>query len=137
MMSEIVNISDYRKGRSEPVPGHLLVIDTAGSTQVLSALGELDLAVAPDLDAMLQDMAARGEPIILDLSACRYLDSTILTVLIRATKRWNERFAIVIPPEHRCWRMLKIAGLEEMLPIEPSLAFAELRLRMHGFASRA
>jgi anti-anti-sigma factor len=104
------------------------VQDEIGTVKVLHVLGEVDLSGAPELEASLERLAESAEAIVLDLSACRYFDSTTIRILIRGVKRWGERFAIAIPDDCPTRRILRACNLENVLPIEPDVFAATERI---------
>jgi anti-sigma B factor antagonist len=87
---------------------------------VVRVEGELDIATAPDLEAVLLRPRPRDERVILDLAGLRFMDSTGLRVLLRATSgaregRW-ELFLRNVP--HNIRRLFALAGLEGAVPPE-------------------
>lgn len=85
--------------------------------QVLHAQGELDLSVAADLHAAIESRSDSALPVVLDLSDCAYLDSTILRVLVRSVRKMPDRFGIVVPPAAPVRRIFDVAALIGVLPI--------------------
>jgi anti-sigma B factor antagonist len=94
-----------------------LVLDSTieGPVAVLSARGELDMAGAMTLDAMVERVA--GDPgveaILLDLSAVTFLDSSGLRSVMVADRRAAEqglRFALVRggDPVHRVFDITRM-----------------------------
>lgn len=79
--------------------------------------GELDLSCVRDLETNLELAASSPPPVALDLSACRYIDSTIIGALLRCFKRWDHRFTIVLPRSHPLRRTFAVAGVDGVLPI--------------------
>src|SRR5438094_6119989 len=53
--------------------------------------GELDLSTAPRLGDRLRDVVAAGGPILVDLSALEFMDSTGIQVLIEAARAIEAR----------------------------------------------
>lgn len=101
-------------------PAYSLVCDDFGASHVIRIIGEADLSTVPDLEAALERAAAEAESIVLDLSACRYFDSSVIEILVRAAKRWNDRFTIVIPSDSRLRRILAMCDLDDVLPVRHS-----------------
>jgi len=97
-----------------------LVHESLPWAEILAAGGELDLAVVPTFGPALEKLLGHGVPVVLDLSGCTYLDSTILRVLVGATNAAPNRFAIVVPAEARVRRVFQIAGLDGALLIAES-----------------
>jgi anti-sigma B factor antagonist len=88
--------------------------------QVVRVDGELDIATAPELESALLRPRPRDERVILDLTALRFMDSTGLRVLLRATKaakdgRW-ELFLRNVPNNIR--RLFALSGVQDAVPPE-------------------
>jgi anti-anti-sigma factor len=93
-----------------------------GGEHVVRLRGELDIATAPDLERVLLRPRPRGQRVVVDLGALRFMDSTGLRVLLRAhgaakDGRW-ELCLRDIPPNIE--RLFTIAGVRHALPaVEP------------------
>lgn len=96
---------------------YALVRDDSAEVTYLRVLGELDLSVAVNIDNALTQMSMTVGETALDLSACTYIDSTIIAVMIRAHRRLEGRFVIILPVGHPIRRTLAIAGVVDRLPI--------------------
>lgn len=109
---------------------HLLVRDRSKDLEVVNAFGDLDLASAQELESMLIALSTQDHApaLVADLSACHYLDSTILTVFVRTARRLGNRFGLVIPAESAVRRIFRIVGLDTVIPIDESLDLAAARL---------
>ena len=89
---------------------------------VVRVRGELDVATSPELEAVL-DREATGQHVVLDLSACAFLDSSAIRVVLAGAERARGAggtFSIVAA-DSGVRRVLEIAGIEEKLPIHPTL----------------
>ncbi len=95
----------------------IFIHESSPWAEILCASGELDLAVVPQFSSALEKLFEAGLPVVLDLSECTYLDSTILRVLVGACNAWPARFGIVIPLGARVRRVFQVAGLESALLI--------------------
>jgi anti-sigma B factor antagonist len=60
----------------------LTEVASLDGTRLLVVQGELDIATAPELDAMLARLRAHEHPVVLDLEGVTFMDSTGLTTLI-------------------------------------------------------
>lgn len=98
----------------------VLVHESSTWAEILSVSGELDLAVVPQFGSALDSLLGGDLPVVVDLSGCSYLDSTILRVLVGAYNAAPNRFAIVVPPKARIRRVFQIAGLDSALLIGES-----------------
>ena len=86
---------------------------------VLPITGELDVAGATAAHKRLLGMTLRpGDQLVLDLSQLTFMDSTGIRLLITAHARSRtdgDRLMLVRPPA-RVFRVLTIAGVDELLP---------------------
>ena len=87
---------------------------------VVLVAGELSLAEAPILERHLSDVLAAGtSPVIVDLAGVEFVDSTGLSVLVRAHQQASERgleFGIQ-NPRPQAHRLLSLTGLEDRLTL--------------------
>jgi anti-sigma B factor antagonist len=105
-----------------------------GGVGVFAISGELDQATAADLRDPLHDAIESGtRAVMIDMTACGFIDSTGLGVIVEAWKMLQERngdtasFAICCPePEVR--RLLEVTGLDQAIAIRDTReeALAEL-----------
>lgn len=100
---------------------HLRVeLQSDGNATVLAVSGELDLASSPALEKEL-DRVASAEPelVILDLKGLEFMDSTGLSVLVKAHQRARDagqRFGLVNAcPQVE--RLLMLTGIGERLSV--------------------
>jgi len=88
-----------------------------GKRAVVSASGELDIATAPQLEAVIAlAMGARPAELWIDLTALTFIDSTGLNALREVHDRFDGALAVVRPPGP-VRRVFEIAGLAAMLPL--------------------
>lgn len=87
---------------------------------VLSVAGELDVATAPRLEAVLGERLAEG-PVVLDLGRVTFMDSSGVVVLDRVLAELARRgWSLAVRPEVQdaVRRVLELTRLWEALPIE-------------------
>lgn len=101
----------------ESDPRLSLVTQDAEPADRLHVSGELDVFFAPRLQEVIDRHDATGRALHIDLRACRYMDSTILSVLVRAAKRYGSRLTIAAPESGAIARILSITQLDRHLPI--------------------
>ncbi len=87
---------------------------------VIAVSGELDLASSPSLEEELESGAAAGaELVIVDLRQLEFMDSTGLSVLVRAHQRATQsgkRFVVVRGPQ-QVQRLLSLTGVADRLTL--------------------
>jgi anti-sigma B factor antagonist len=90
---------------------------------VIGVTGELDLASSPALEQELErGAAAQAEVVIVDLRKLEFMDSTGLSVLVRAHQRATEngqRFCVVKGPQ-QVQRLLSLTGVADRLNLGDS-----------------
>jgi anti-anti-sigma factor len=90
---------------------------------VIGVSGELDLASSPALERELERGAAsNAELVVVDLRNLEFMDSTGLSVLVRAHQRATEsgrRFGVVRGPQ-QVQRLLSLTGVAERLKLADS-----------------
>ncbi len=90
---------------------------------VIEVSGELDLASSPALEHELEQGAGSSAPVVIvDLRKLEFMDSTGLSVLVRAHQRATEserRFGLVKGPP-QVQRLLDLTGVAERLTIVES-----------------
>lgn len=96
-----------------------LVHDVPGLA-IVTLEGEHDLSTRELLAGALQRAAAHSD-VLVDLSPCTFMDSTVINVLISTAhdvQAAGERLALVIPPgQRRVARVAEMTGLDKLLAV--------------------
>jgi anti-anti-sigma factor len=105
-----------------------IVTDDDGRRLLAAVRGELDLATAPQLEAVVLEALDAGGRVLVDLHELDFMDSTGVRVLVAAHTRAEgdrERFAIVRPPRgSEVARIIEVSGLDaELRLIDEAGAF--------------
>jgi anti-sigma B factor antagonist len=92
-------------------------------TLILSVLGNLDFATAPELAERLAGATSRLWSLVLDLDAVEFMDSSGLSVLLAVTKRAREGGCSVslARPHDGLLRLVRLTGLDAALPLRPAV----------------
>ena len=103
------------------VQSHFRVeVRNADDTAVISVSGELDLASSPALEEELERVAqSDAQVVVVDLRHLEFMDSTGLSVLVRAHQRAEEqgrRLAMVKGPQ-QVQRLLSLTGVADRLTV--------------------
>jgi anti-sigma B factor antagonist len=98
---------------------------------VVSLIGDHDLTTSDVLDqALARAAAARRRHVLVDLSACTFIDSTVIEALLRARARveaQNGQFGLIISdPTTPPARAIALIRLYEVMPIFASLEALDL-----------
>jgi anti-anti-sigma factor len=90
-------------------------------TLVFELHGEHDLSTMPRIETSVV-AATDGQPhVVFDLSEARYLDSTVLSFLIRRWKALGDRMEVVVPPLSPVRKIFTVTQLDRYLPIVDAL----------------
>jgi anti-anti-sigma factor len=96
-----------------------IVTDDDGGRLLVSVRGELDLATAPQLEAVLFPALERGGRVLVDLRELAFMDSSGVRAIVAAHMRANgdgARFAVVRPEGGtEVWRIIEVSGLDAEL----------------------
>jgi anti-anti-sigma factor len=94
-----------------------LVPGSEGDPDVLYLTGELDVFCAQEIEARIEAHERSRRALTIDMKGCTYADSTILSVLVQAAKRYGNRLKIRVPSSGVVPRILAISELDRFLPI--------------------
>jgi anti-sigma B factor antagonist len=90
---------------------------------VVFAVGEIDLATAPNLREVMVEAVESGRHLLVDLSAVSFLDSTGLGVLIHTQKEIAaiHKSMSLVGPTGMIANVLRITRIDEAIPVHPNL----------------
>jgi anti-sigma B factor antagonist len=92
-----------------------------GGAHTISAAGELDMASAPELTAIIERVCAEGpSAITLDLSQLTFIDSTGLHIVV-STNKHCEKLGLdfqLVPGPAQIQRLFELTGLLRELPFQ-------------------
>ena len=87
---------------------------------VVTVDGELEFGTAAMLRTTFSDLAQEGcDPVVVDLAALSFIDSTGLSLLVQAKQRFESlgrRFELR-SPTHRVVRVIETSGLSEVFEL--------------------
>jgi anti-sigma B factor antagonist len=100
---------------------HRITVESDESPAVITAGGELDAFVAPDLTAAFDELR-ESRWVLVDLAAVSFLDSTALGLVARVVREIRERGgeARVVLPASSARRIFEITTLDRVLPVTGS-----------------
>jgi anti-sigma B factor antagonist len=98
-----------------------------GDAFVVSVNGEADAYNAPELEEALQGvLALGGTTVAVDMIEVTFIDSTVLSVLLRYQGRFKTRGGdcVIVTDDRRVLRTFELTGLDKTFVIERRLADA-------------
>ncbi|WP_392891616.1 STAS domain-containing protein [Streptomyces sp. LN699] len=104
---------------------------TRGAT-VLTVVGELDHHTAPELTRVIRETPFGPDvPVLIDVSALTYCDSTGITVLVGAYHRAHEVDAplLIVGLNPELTNVFRIVGLDQLFTFQPTVEDAVDALR--------
>ncbi|MBW8712358.1 MAG: STAS domain-containing protein [Mycobacterium sp.] len=82
--------------------------------------GELDVAGAPQLEAVVEQACRADRLVILDLSGLQFIDASALGLLMRAAETTSRTGAeLALLPSPAVWRLLSLCALEDRFRFVP------------------
>jgi anti-sigma B factor antagonist len=96
------------------------------SLSVMSVAGEIDMLSASELGGHLDEVIARGVPVVVDLSAVSFIDSSGLREIHRVSDLG--RILLVVEPEATVARVLALSGFGEGVPVFGDVMSAKRRI---------
>ena len=109
-----------------PEPGAVELGAGAGGSAIVGLSGECDLTTRDALaDALRRASDQPGTVVLVDLSECSFIDSTVIGAIALSHKALAEqgrRLELVIPPDGRTVRrIVELSGLAPFFTIHESL----------------
>jgi len=89
--------------------------------EILHVFGDVDLATVGNLNEAIDEAVMDGGGLLINLTKCRYFDSSGLAALIRARKRLGTRLTVLVQPQSQILRIVRVAGLNEILNVVTEL----------------
>lgn len=96
---------------------NVFVHDRVADVDVLRVFGEVDISSTAKLEDAMRSAARPDAQLVVDLQPCTFIDSSILTALIRAEKALRGRFGIILPEDGPVLRIFAITSLLQHFPI--------------------
>lgn len=116
------------KNESEPYAvgsaGSAFVHDKVPSADIVHVFGDVDLSTSQEFENALTRASRAGSPLIIDLSECRFIDSSAIAVMIRTHERLGSDLRLVVPDAGNIARVLSICKLDDVFVIAPDLEAA-------------
>jgi anti-anti-sigma factor len=100
----------------EPV-GMAVVHELTDDEEIVHVFGEVDLSNVRELERAVQHAATGERMIVVDLSKCQYIDSSVLTALLRAHKIFGARLQIVTAKRGNVARLFRITKMDTVLSV--------------------
>lgn len=104
--------------------GCAFIHESVEKAEIVHVFGEVDIATSPQLESILLTSVRIGKRIIVNLAECNYIDSTVISVLLRAQRALGEHLRLVVTKAGGVNRVLSITGVTQILRLSPSLAEA-------------
>lgn len=114
-------------------PFRATVAEIGSRIALVSLSGELDLYVERELRDALEAAELLGAPtVVVDLSGVSFMDSTVCGILVGEARRRraDQGELVLVSNGSRTSRVLKVAGIDQVVAVHPTLhaAFQELLL---------
>jgi len=105
-----------------------IVLDRRNGSIVARLSGDVDMSNAPYVrDQLLAAIPNDALALVLDITACRYLDSAAIEVLFEVSRRLGRRrqeVRLVMPPDSPLRRVIELTEVHTAAPVYDSLEAA-------------
>ena len=101
-------------------PSRVEVNAVSEQTVVVTLLGDQDLPVHGRLRAVLL-RAGASRRVLVDLSPCGFIDSTVIAILLNARSRNGRRVELVVPNSGSVARTLNLIRVHKLLTVHETL----------------
>lgn len=108
------------------MPGVELKTSVCDGRVVVALRGDLDVTGVPDTESAMTALMARGQWLVVDMSALDFIDCASLAVLLgvqRLARRGGGDVILAAPQSH-ARRLLALTGKDEAFRVQPSVAAA-------------
>jgi len=108
------------------MPGVELSTSACDGHVVVALRGELDVAGAPELQAAITALVARGEYMVIDMPALDFIDCRPLGALVQARvlARRGGGDVVLAAPQRHARRVLAVTGQDEAFWVQANVAAA-------------
>lgn len=99
-------------------------VTTRGNLQILALSGEIDMQSSPAVRQLILDLVKTKVPVVIDLSAVRYMDSSGVATLVEGlqnSKKLGQSF-VLAAPSGSVLGVIKLARLDKVFRIVASVA---------------
>lgn len=98
-----------------------IVQDIEPLNVVLHVFGDVDMSTVGELTQAIDQIALDGDPLLINLSKCRYFDSSGLAALIHARKVLGARLTILVDPKSQIYRVMQIVEFDKLFTVVTEL----------------
>ncbi len=93
-----------------------------GGVRIVRVSGEIDLSNAQQvMDAIGAAVPEGTSPLVVDLSATDYMDSSGITMLFRLAERMSfgrQKLRLVVPPDAPIRAVITLTNLQKVIPVD-------------------
>ena len=116
---------------------HTETSDSYPGIPIVSAVGEVDLAIAPTMETHIANALGQNSDLIVDLTGASFIDSVALGVLTWALERTDEgeHRLFLVADDPRILRVFELTGLTESFAIFDSRNALSTHLSQAGSPS--
>ncbi len=88
---------------------------------VFELCGEHDVSTIPQIEPAIANAIADEPLVVFDLAECTYLDSSIVSMLLRSYKLLSKRMRIVAPAGSQARRVLNVTQFDKYVKVFPNV----------------
>jgi anti-sigma B factor antagonist len=90
-------------------------------SMIVELSGEHDMSTMPSIEPAMAAACRDANLVVVDLSRATFIDSSVLSMLLRAHKRIGERLRVVVATGSRVHRIFEITQMDRYLVLSESM----------------
>jgi anti-anti-sigma factor len=87
----------------------------------LHVFGDVDMSTVGELSEAIGEIATGGDSLLVNLSKCRYFDSSGLAALLQAREVLGARLTILVDSKSQIFRVMRLVGFEKLFNVVTEL----------------
>lgn len=93
-----------------------VIVEPFGRLTLVHILGELDISNYHEFsDALERAAEGSSDPILVALVECTYIDTSGITALVGAQRKFGKRLHVIVPPNSKIRKIFEATGLNRAL----------------------
>jgi anti-anti-sigma factor len=101
-------------------------------SMIVELSGEHDMSTMPNIEPTMAAACLAANLVVVDLSRATFIDSSVLSMLLRAHKRLGERLRVVVATGSRVHRIFEITQMDRYIALSETMDRA---LRAHDLTA--
>lgn len=97
--------------------GIFILDDDHPRASIVHVFGEATFAETASFESAIVGAIRIGQPVVIDMCECSYMDCGAVGVIVRAAKNLGDQLRLALPRDGQGYRILEITGLTRALHV--------------------